>query len=181
MSRASGSNDVSAQDVDGLSHRRARRRPGENRERLIQAGILSFATDGYHGTSTTAIAALAGVPQPHVYANFRTKQELFLACAGAIIAEIAAAPATALAPALTNNDLPAAAPDPDEPHPGSLRAAFLLQWIAVSADQRLQPELGVLLAQLEELIGSDGILSLVTSHTSAVLDGRSDSGTTSAS
>ncbi|MBN9613644.1 MAG: TetR family transcriptional regulator [Actinobacteria bacterium] len=61
--------------------RRPRRRPGENRERLIEAGIAEFGARGYHGASTAAIAALADVPQPHVYASFRTKQDLFLACA----------------------------------------------------------------------------------------------------
>ncbi|MFC6233624.1 TetR/AcrR family transcriptional regulator [Leucobacter soli] len=60
--------------------RRPRRRPGENRERLLQAGIVEFGTRGYRGASTVAIAASAGVPQPHVYASFRTKRELFLAC-----------------------------------------------------------------------------------------------------
>lgn len=62
------------------AERRPRRRPGENRERLLQAGISAFGLYGYQGASTSDIAARAGVPQPHVYTNFRTKQELFLAC-----------------------------------------------------------------------------------------------------
>ncbi|WP_336650897.1 MULTISPECIES: TetR/AcrR family transcriptional regulator [unclassified Leucobacter] len=62
------------------SQRRARRRPGENRERLIEAGLTEFGLFGYHGASTSSIAARAQVPQPHVYANFETKQQLFLAC-----------------------------------------------------------------------------------------------------
>lgn len=60
--------------------KRSRRRTGENRERLLQAGIIEFGRHGYHGASTASIGASADVPQPHVYANFRTKQHLFLAC-----------------------------------------------------------------------------------------------------
>lgn len=60
--------------------RRPRRKPGENRELLLEAGLIEFGLLGYHGASTAAIAARAEVPQPHVYASFRTKQELFTAC-----------------------------------------------------------------------------------------------------
>ncbi|WP_125100719.1 TetR/AcrR family transcriptional regulator [Leucobacter chromiireducens] len=63
-----------------MTERRVRRRPGENRERLQEAGLIEFGLLGFHGTSTGRVAARASVPQPHVYANFRTKQELFLAC-----------------------------------------------------------------------------------------------------
>lgn len=62
------------------TQRRPRRKPGENRERLLEAGLIEFGLFGYHGASTSAIAARAGVPQPHVYASFATKRELFLAC-----------------------------------------------------------------------------------------------------
>ena len=68
-----------------MTTRRARRRPGENRERLIEAGLGEFGLFGFHGASTAAIAARAEVPQPHVYANFSNKQELFLeVCAAAV-------------------------------------------------------------------------------------------------
>jgi len=63
-----------------VTERRARRRPGENRKRLLEAGLIEFGLFGFHGASTAGIAARAGVPQPHVYASFATKQELFLAC-----------------------------------------------------------------------------------------------------
>lgn len=62
------------------SLRRPRRKPGENRELLLEAGLVEFGLLGYHGASTAAIATRADVPQPHVYTSFRTKQELFLAC-----------------------------------------------------------------------------------------------------
>lgn len=63
-----------------MTERRARRKPGENRALLLQAGLYEFGLYGYHGTSTARIAARAGVPQPHVYANFSGKPDLFLAC-----------------------------------------------------------------------------------------------------
>ena len=63
-----------------MAPRRARRRPGENRAQLLEAGLIEFGLFGYHGASTASIAARAGVPQPHLYANFSGKQELFLAC-----------------------------------------------------------------------------------------------------
>ncbi len=71
-----------------MTERRIRRRPGENRERLQEAGLIEFGLFGFHGTSTGRIAARASVPQPHVYANFRTKQELFLACVSRAVASI---------------------------------------------------------------------------------------------
>lgn len=61
-----------------MTGQRARRKPGENRGHLLKAGLVEFGLFGYHGASTATIAARAGVPQPHVYASFRTKQELFL-------------------------------------------------------------------------------------------------------
>ena len=76
--------DSSTQGRSTHSPRRPRRRQGENRERLLDAGIIEFASKGYYGSSTAAIATRADVPQPHVYANFRTKQELFLACAARV-------------------------------------------------------------------------------------------------
>ncbi|WP_336662068.1 TetR/AcrR family transcriptional regulator [Leucobacter sp. USHLN154] len=67
-----------------MNQRRARRKPGENRERLIEAGLTEFGLFGFHGASTAAIAARAGVPQPHVYANFPNKHALFVeTCAAA--------------------------------------------------------------------------------------------------
>ncbi|MHA3683063.1 TetR/AcrR family transcriptional regulator [Leucobacter sp. HY1910] len=63
-----------------MTERRARRKPGENRERLLQAGLHEFGLYGYQGASTARISARADVPQPHVYANFSGKPALFLEC-----------------------------------------------------------------------------------------------------
>lgn len=58
-----------------------RRRPaGENRRRLLEAGVHDFGRFGYHGASTSRIAERANVPQPHLYASYPNKQALFLAC-----------------------------------------------------------------------------------------------------
>ena len=62
------------------TERRVRRKPGENRASLIEAGITVFGTQGYHGASTGDVARVADVPQPHVYQHFRSKWELFEAC-----------------------------------------------------------------------------------------------------
>jgi AcrR family transcriptional regulator len=57
----------------------ARASADERREQLIAAAVTEFAADGFHATSTTAIAKRAGISQPYVYALFPNKRELFLA------------------------------------------------------------------------------------------------------
>ena len=51
----------------------------ERREQLVDAAVKEFAANGFHATSTTAIAKRAGISQPYVYALFPNKRELFLA------------------------------------------------------------------------------------------------------
>jgi len=112
-----------------VTGRRPRRRPGENRERLVEAGLIEFGLFGYHGASTAAIAARADVPQPHVYASFETKRELFLACldaacarSGAARPDDAATPGAAARPDAARPD--AATPDaarPDAARPDTAR------------------------------------------------------------
>ncbi|MGH3252614.1 MAG: TetR/AcrR family transcriptional regulator [Trebonia sp.] len=52
----------------------------ERRADLLEAAVVEFAENGYHGTRTADIAARAGVSQPYVYALFPDKRALFLAC-----------------------------------------------------------------------------------------------------
>jgi AcrR family transcriptional regulator len=52
----------------------------ERRADLLEAAVIEFAENGYHGTRTADIAARAGVSQPYVYALFPDKRALFLAC-----------------------------------------------------------------------------------------------------
>jgi AcrR family transcriptional regulator len=46
---------------------------------VLDAATREFAARGYHGASTGAIAKLAGISQPYIYALFPNKRELFLA------------------------------------------------------------------------------------------------------
>ena len=60
---------------------RARKSADERREDLLAIAVRQFAEGGYRGTSTEAIAREAGISHPYVFRLFRTKRELFLACA----------------------------------------------------------------------------------------------------
>jgi AcrR family transcriptional regulator len=51
----------------------------ERREQVIDAAVKEFAANGFHATSTGAIAKRAGISQPYIYALFPNKHELFLA------------------------------------------------------------------------------------------------------
>src|SRR6266508_1159042 len=51
----------------------------ERRQQVIEAAVEEFAANGFHATSTTAIAKRAGISQPYIYALFPNKRELFLA------------------------------------------------------------------------------------------------------
>jgi AcrR family transcriptional regulator len=51
----------------------------ERRRQVIEAAVKEFAANGFHATSTGAIAKRAGISQPYIYALFPNKTELFLA------------------------------------------------------------------------------------------------------
>jgi AcrR family transcriptional regulator len=51
----------------------------ERRAQVIAAAVKEFAAQGFHATSTGAIAKRAGISQPYIYALFPNKHELFLA------------------------------------------------------------------------------------------------------
>ncbi len=76
----------SAADNDDLAGQRVARRSGrrlsaeQRRAELLEAAVVEFAENGYHGTRTADIAARAGVSQPYIYALFPDKRALFLAC-----------------------------------------------------------------------------------------------------
>jgi len=53
----------------------------ERRESVIRAAITEFAQNGYHGTSTEAIAKRVGVSQPYLFRLFPGKKAIFLAAA----------------------------------------------------------------------------------------------------
>ena len=51
----------------------------ERKEQLLDLALQVFATKGYHETSMTDIAELAGVTKPVVYQHFESKRALYLA------------------------------------------------------------------------------------------------------
>src|SRR3954467_11213584 len=59
----------------------ARKSAEARREEITEIALRHFAEGGYHGTSTEAIAREAGISQPYLFRLFRTKRDLFLACA----------------------------------------------------------------------------------------------------
>jgi len=67
-----------------------RRSAEERREEIVEVALRHFAEGGYHGTSTEAIAREAGISQPYLFRLFRTKRELFLACADRCYANVGA-------------------------------------------------------------------------------------------
>jgi AcrR family transcriptional regulator len=66
----------------------ARSSSEERRDQLIDAAVKEFATNGFHATSTTAIAKRAGISQPYVYALFPSKRDLFLAANERVVERI---------------------------------------------------------------------------------------------
>ena len=154
-----------------MTERRARRKPGENRERLIEAGLIEFGLFGFHGASTARIAARAGVPQPHVYAHFATKQELFLAvcifavdivaddfvAAEFVSADIVPADVVAAEATAGGSEVVSRSADGDEPtntaHDVALQ--LLSQAIAALGAPELRAQLAELLAELRRTLGDD--------------------------
>jgi AcrR family transcriptional regulator len=53
--------------------------PPDTRERIIQAAAAIFATRGYAGATTQAIADAAGVNEVTLFRHFGSKQNLFMA------------------------------------------------------------------------------------------------------
>ncbi|UOQ58464.1 TetR/AcrR family transcriptional regulator [Leucobacter allii] len=152
---------------------RPRRKPGENRQRLVEAGLVEFGLFGYHGASTAGIAARADVPQPHVYASFATKHELFLACVAAAAEELALGDAEggradgghadagergrtdAAAGERLDADAGVRSAEPDQSCSG---ARILLQAVAAAEALPAAPraELRGLLAGLRDRLGAEG-------------------------
>ena len=60
----------------------------ERRQQVIEAAVKEFAANGFHATSTGAIAKRAGISQPYIYALFPNKRELFLAADRYVVGRI---------------------------------------------------------------------------------------------
>jgi AcrR family transcriptional regulator len=59
---------------------RTRKSAEERRAEVVAAAFGHFASEGYNGTSTEAVARDAGISQPYLFRLFGTKRELFVAC-----------------------------------------------------------------------------------------------------
>ena len=55
------------------------RRRAMTRRHLLEAAAIVFARDGFHGSTLDEVAATAGFTKGAVYANFKSKDDLFLA------------------------------------------------------------------------------------------------------
>jgi AcrR family transcriptional regulator len=74
-----------------VSGTRQRLTAAERREQIVAVALRHFADGGLHGTSTEDIAAETGLSQPYLFRLFRTKRDLFLACADECMARITTA------------------------------------------------------------------------------------------
>jgi len=54
-------------------------RRAERRQRLVQAGIDTFGTRGYHGVTVREVCAAAGLTERYFYESFRDREQLFSA------------------------------------------------------------------------------------------------------
>ena len=127
--------------------RRERRRPGENRERLIIAATAEFALLGFRAASTASIGARAGVPQPHVYANFKSKRELYIASIERVL-ELMRGSDLAVSigwPATEESVLSSS----------GIREGFLLQAVTAAADPEVGQVSCALVAQAQALLGPE--------------------------
>jgi AcrR family transcriptional regulator len=73
----------------------------DRREQVLEAAAHEFAEHGYRATRTAAIAERAGISQPYIYALFKDKKTLFLACLQLVDDRVRGAFAAALRPADT--------------------------------------------------------------------------------
>jgi AcrR family transcriptional regulator len=60
--------------------RRVRLAAPERRAAVLDCALREFSEGSYRGTTTAAIAKVAGVTEPILYRHFASKRDLFLAC-----------------------------------------------------------------------------------------------------
>jgi AcrR family transcriptional regulator len=99
------------------SERRARRR-----ERLLEAGLELFGTEGYAGTSIRAVSAAASLNSRYFYESFSSREDLLYGVYRGIIREIAEASETATAQAGTIEE--------------TARAGLRVGWTTLTKDPR---------------------------------------------
>ena len=74
-----------AKNMQADSRARTKRRTPKTRERILVESASLFSKQGYIGTSTGQIAEAVGITQPGVYRHFRSKNDIVLALAEAIL------------------------------------------------------------------------------------------------
>jgi AcrR family transcriptional regulator len=67
--------------------------------RILEAAIVAFARQGFHGAALADIAAVAGITRPSLLYHFQSKEQLYVAALGAVFADIDALIALATGPA----------------------------------------------------------------------------------
>lgn len=80
--------------VRGMGDQDPRVEPGHvlsapARDRILQAALEEFASKGFEGTTTAAVARSAGVTQPLVHYHFESKDELWRMALGRVIEHLA--------------------------------------------------------------------------------------------
>lgn len=55
-----------------------RRRPGDKRDRILEAAVKVFAKNGFHATRVSEVAKAAGVADGTIYLYFKSKEELLV-------------------------------------------------------------------------------------------------------
>lgn len=66
--------------------------------RVLEAAIVAFARQGFHGAALAEIAAAAGITRPSLLYHFPSKEQLYVAALGAVFADIDALIAVATGP-----------------------------------------------------------------------------------
>lgn len=56
--------------------------------RVLEAAIVAFARQGFHGAALADIAAVAGITRPSLLYHFSSKEQLYVAALGAVFADI---------------------------------------------------------------------------------------------
>ena len=148
----------------------------------MEAGLVEFGLFGFHGAGTAAIATRAGVPQPHLYASFRAKGDLFLACAEraaerAVGAGARRSAATADGGAASGDgaasggeiSIARASSGAASGGPDSDAALMLLQALATARDPDLGPPIAELLRGVRDALGEAGLDALLGSAAGRLL------------
>jgi AcrR family transcriptional regulator len=132
----------------------------ERREEILAVAIEHFAEGGYFGTSTEAIAKVAGISQPYLFRLFRTKRELFLACTDRACAKVLDAFRRAVAEADTGDELHAMGHAyVHELLPDRHAILMLMQGYAAVSDAGIQAHVreqyGLVVSEVSELSGAE--------------------------